>query len=41
LHWTVLLRPEASREPVPQRWVEQGWRAPIASPGHIVGEEKQ
>lgn len=29
LHWTVLLRPEASREPVPQRWVEQGWRDPL------------
>ena len=29
LHWTVLLRPEASREPVPQSWVEQGWRAPL------------
>jgi hypothetical protein len=29
LHWTVLLRPEASREPVPQSWVEQGWRDPL------------
>ena len=29
LHWTVLLRPEASREPVPQGWVEQGWRDPL------------
>ena len=29
LHWTVLLRPEASREPVPQSWVEQGWRPPL------------
>ena len=29
LHWTVLLRPEASREPVPQSWVEQGWRPPM------------
>ena len=29
LHWTVLLRPKASREPVPQSWVEQGWRDPL------------
>ena len=29
LHWIVLLRPEASREPVPQSWVEQGWRDPL------------
>ena len=29
LHWTVLLRPEASREPVPQSWVEEGWRDPL------------
>ena len=29
LHWTVLLRPEASREPLPQSWVEQGWRDPL------------
>lgn len=29
LHWTVLLRPEASSEPVPQRWVQQGWRDPL------------
>ena len=29
LHWTVLLRPEASREPIPQSWVEQGWREPL------------
>jgi hypothetical protein len=29
LHWTVLLRSEASREPVPQGWVEQGWRDPL------------
>ena len=29
LHWTVLLRPEASREPVPQSWVEQGWQDPL------------
>ena len=29
LHWTVLLRPEASREPVPQSWVEKGWRDPL------------
>ena len=29
LHWTVLLRPAASREPVPQSWVEKGWRDPL------------
>ena len=29
LHWTLLLRPEASREPVPQSWVQQGWRDPL------------
>ncbi|WP_392348208.1 ABC transporter substrate-binding protein [Parasynechococcus sp.] len=29
LHWAVLLRPDASREPVPQSWVELGWRAPL------------
>ena len=29
LHWTVLMRPEASREPVPQGWIEQGWGDPL------------
>ncbi|WP_253912415.1 substrate-binding domain-containing protein [Synechococcus sp. KORDI-52] len=29
LHWNVLLRPKASREPVPHSWVEQGWRDPL------------
>ncbi|MEC8442395.1 MAG: ABC transporter substrate-binding protein [Cyanobacteriota bacterium] len=29
LHWTLLLRPEGTREPLPQKWVEQAWNAPL------------
>ena len=29
LHWTLLARPEDTREPLPQGWVEQAWRAPL------------
>ena len=37
LHWTVLLRPEVSREPVPQRWVEQGMAGSPPSPLGTAG----
>ena len=29
LHWTLLVRPESTREPLPQMWVEQAWKAPL------------
>ena len=29
LHWTLLLRPATSREPLPQAWVEAAWQAPL------------
>ncbi|CAI8163938.1 MAG: ABC transporter substrate-binding protein [Prochlorococcus sp.] len=29
LHWTVLVRSDATREPVPQSWVEQAWSSPL------------
>lgn len=29
LHWTVLLRPAATREPLPQAWVNEAWRDPL------------
>ena len=29
LHWTLLVRPEGTREPLPQMWVEQAWEAPL------------
>jgi len=29
LHWTVLVRPEGTSEPLPQAWVEQAWQPPL------------
>lgn len=29
LHWTLLLQPAASLEPLPQAWVEAAWQAPL------------
>jgi putative spermidine/putrescine transport system substrate-binding protein len=29
LHWTLLLRPATSREPLPQAWVEAAWQPPL------------
>lgn len=29
LHWTLLLRPAETREPLPQAWVEQAWTSPL------------
>ena len=29
LHWTVLVRPGDTPEPLPQAWVEQAWRQPL------------
>ena len=30
LHWTVLVRPDGTREPLPQAWIEQAWQPPLA-----------
>ena len=30
LHWTVLVRPQGTSEPLPQAWVEQAWQPPLA-----------
>ncbi len=29
LHWTLLLRPEGTSEPLPQAWVEEAWTPPL------------
>ena len=29
LHWTLLIRPANTREPLPQAWVEQAWMPPM------------
>ncbi|MGC6483135.1 MAG: ABC transporter substrate-binding protein [Synechococcus sp.] len=29
LHWTVLMRPAQTREPLPQSWVEEAWMPPL------------
>ena len=29
LHWTVLIRPKYTKEPLPQQWVELAWREPM------------
>ena len=29
LHWTVLIRPKDTKEPLPQQWVELAWREPM------------
>ncbi|MEC7898102.1 MAG: ABC transporter substrate-binding protein [Cyanobacteriota bacterium] len=29
LHWTLLLRPTGTAEPVPQAWVEEAWTPPL------------
>jgi hypothetical protein len=29
LHWTVLIRPQDTKEPLPQAWVELAWREPM------------
>lgn len=29
LHWTLLMRPAQTREPLPQSWVEEAWTAPL------------
>ena len=31
LHWTLLVRPAQTREPLPRAWVEQAWSEPMAS----------
>ena len=31
LHWTLLVRPIQTREPLPRAWVEQAWSEPMAS----------
>lgn len=31
LHWTLLVRPAATREPLPQAWVETAWSLPMLS----------
>lgn len=31
LHWTVLLRPSSTKEPLPQNWVTQAWEQPLLS----------
>ena len=30
LHWTLLVRPAQTREPLPRAWVEQAWSEPMA-----------
>ncbi len=32
LHWTLLMRPASSREPLPQAWVEDAWGTPLLRP---------
>ena len=29
LHWTVLVRPDGTREPLPRSWVESAWEQPL------------
>ena len=29
LHWTLLVRPKGTREPLPQAWVEAAWTSPL------------
>ena len=29
LHWTVLVRPESTREPLPQDWILKAWQDPL------------
>ena len=29
LHWTLLVRPKETREPLPQAWVEAAWTSPL------------
>ena len=29
LHWTVLVRPAATRDPLPKAWVQMAWRHPL------------
>ncbi len=31
LHWTVMLRPSPTKEPLPQAWVNQSWEEPLLS----------
>ena len=31
LHWTLLLRPQQTSEPLPQAWVEEAWTPPLLS----------
>ena len=30
LHWTVLVRPAATRDPLPAAWVQKAWRQPLS-----------
>ena len=36
LNWTLLMRPAASREPLPQAWVEKAWSSPLL--GRLLAE---
>ena len=36
LDWTLLMRPAATREPLPQAWVEQAWQSPLL--GRLLAE---
>lgn len=36
LHWTLLMRPAQTREPLPQSWVEDAWKAPLM--GRLLGD---
>ncbi len=36
LHWTVLLRPLFTREPLPQEWLENAWSNPLL--GQLLGK---
>ena len=36
LHWTLLMRPAHTREPLPQAWVEKAWTAPLL--GQLLAE---
>ena len=30
LHWTVMVRPAATRDPIPQSWIQMAWQQPLS-----------
>ena len=40
LDWTLLMRPAQTREPLPQSWVEEAWKAPLESSCRRLGVSK-